>query len=360
MIAPETPVGKIGERGLLRHLESRIPLGPGVVVGVGDDAAAVELGPLTLVTTDSLVENVHFRREWTPPRLLGRKALSVNLSDIAAMLGVPRHATVSLHLPAELTFGFVDGLYDGLLERAAENGVNIVGGNVSRCDIGIVVEVTLLGQAKRVVRRAGAVAGDLAVVTGTLGGAAEGLKLLGQGARLDEDGNLAELGVWMDAAAGALTACLRAQLDPRPPLVLARALSERELVHAAIDLSDGLSGDLFEMCRASGVSAVVDATAVPVDPNVSQLTRARGGDALALALHGGEDYQLLLAVPPSQLVELRELAGIWDLPITVLGHFQDGPGEVLLKSPGEVVPLVAASHDHFRGRPLSAAGEEGA
>ena len=359
MIAPETPVGKIGESGLLRHLESRIPLGPGVVVGVGDDAAAVEVGPLTLVTTDSLVENVHFRREWTPPRLLGRKALSANLSDIAAMLAVPRHATVSLCLPAELAFAFVDGLYDGLLERAAENGVNLIGGNVSRCDFGIVVDVTLLGQAKRVVRRTGAVAGDLAVVTGTLGAAAEGLKLLSQGARLDEDGNLAELGVWTDAAAAAVTACLRAQLDPRPPLVLARALSERDLVHAAIDLSDGLSGDLLEMCRASGVSAVVDSTAVPVDPYVTQLTRARGGDALALALHGGEDYQLLLAVPPSQLVELRELAGVWDLPITVIGHFQDGAVEVLLKSPGEVVQLVAASHDHFRGQPL-AAGEEGA
>src|SRR5258706_10561704 len=182
---PETPIGDIGERELLRHLRSRIPAGPGVQVGIGDDAAAVETGPLTLVTTDSLVEGVHFWREWSPPRLLGRKALSVNLSDIAAMLGVPRHATVSLHLPAELTFAFVDGLYDGLLERAAQNGVNIVGGNVSRCDIGIVVEVTLLGQAKRVVRRAGALAGDLAVGPGTLGGAAEGLKLLAQGARLD-------------------------------------------------------------------------------------------------------------------------------------------------------------------------------
>src|SRR5258706_13868668 len=224
MIAPETPVGKLGERGRLRHLESRIPLGPGVVVGVGDDAAAVELGPLPLVTTDSLVENVHFRREWTPPRLLGRKALSVNLSDIAAMLGVPRHATVSLHLPAELTFAFVDGLYDGLLERAAENVVHIVGGNGSRCNIGIVVEVTLLGQAKRVVRRAGALAGDLAVGPGTLGGAAEGLKLLAQGARLDEDGNLAGPGGGRDRPGGALTACPPAHLGPPPPPGVARGL----------------------------------------------------------------------------------------------------------------------------------------
>jgi len=357
MIPPETAVGAIGERGLLRHLHARIPLGPGVVVGVGDDAAAVELGPLVVVTTDSLVEDVHFRREWTPPRLLGRKALSVNLSDIAAMLASPRHATVSLCLPRELPLAFVDGLYDGLLERAAETGVNLVGGNVSRSASGIVIDVTVLGQAARVVRRAGAVAGDVVVVTGPLGGSAEGLKLLGQGARLDDEGNLVSTGVWGESAAAAVAACLRAHLDPQPPLALTRALSERELVHAAIDLSDGLSGDLAEMCRASGVSAVVDATAVPVDPHVTLLTRSRGGDGLGLALHGGEDYQLLFAVPPEHLAELRALAGIWDMTISVLGHFEQGPGAVMLKSPGELKPLLAASHDHFRT--MASAGEGG-
>jgi thiamine-monophosphate kinase len=325
-----------------------------VVVGVGDDAAAVEVGPLVVVTTDSLVEGVHFRRDWTPPRLLGHKALSVNLSDIAAMLAAPRHATVNLCLPRDLPLAFVDGLYDGLLERAAETGVNIVGGNVSRSSSGIVIAVTLLGQATRVVRRAGALAGDLVVVTGPLGASAEGLTLLGTGARLDEDGNLLSTGVWGESAAPAVTACLRAHLDPQPPLGLTRALSE--LVHAAIDLSDGLSGDLAELCRASGVSAVVDATAVPVDPNVTLLTRSRGGDGLGLALHGGEDYQLLFAVSPDHLGELRALAGIWDLTISVLGHFESGPGTVMLKSPGELKPLVAASHDHFR----AAAGEAGA
>lgn len=357
MIPPQTPVGEIGERALLRHLQSRIPLGPGVVVGVGDDGAVVELGPQVVVTTDCLVEDVHFRREWTPPRLLGRKALTVNLSDVAAMGGLPRHATVSLCLPQELSLAFVDGLYDGLLERSAENGVNLVGGNVARSDGGIVIDVTLLGQVKRVVLRSGARPGDLVVVTGHLGGAAEGLKLLGQGARLDEDGNLVSTGVWTESAGPAVAACLRAHLDPRPPLVLARALSDRDIVRAAIDLSDGLSGDLSELCRASGVSARIDSTAVPVDPNVTLLNRARGGDALGLALHGGEDYQLLLAVGPEQLSELRELAAVWDLPITVLGQFEEGPGEVLLKSLDQVAPLVPSSHDHFRGPVRNEAGE---
>jgi thiamine-monophosphate kinase len=348
MIAPETAVGEIGERRLLAHLQGRIPTGPGVVVGVGDDAAAVELGPLVVVTTDCLVENVHFRREWTPARLLGRKALSVNLSDVAAMAAVPRHACVTLCLPPSVPFGFVDGLYDGLLERAAETGVNLVGGNVSRCDAGIVVDVTLLGQAKQVVRRSGARPGDLVVVTGTLGAAAEGLKLLSQEARLDEEGNLVSTGVWMDSAGPAVTSCLRAQLDPRPPLVLARALSERELLHAAIDLSDGLSGDLAQLCEASGVRATVDSTAVPIDPHVALLTRARGRDGLSLALHGGEDYQLLLAVPPEALTDLRDLAAVWNLQVTVIGQFQEGAPEVMLKSPGDLIALLPASHDHFR------------
>src|SRR5438128_1261982 len=118
----------VGERALIAHLRSRIPAGPGVVVGVGDDAAAVEMTGLTLVTTDVMVEGIHFSREWSPPRLIGRKALSINLSDIAAMAGVGRHAVVSLCLPAALPVAFVDELYDGLLERAAESNVNIIGG----------------------------------------------------------------------------------------------------------------------------------------------------------------------------------------------------------------------------------------
>src|SRR6185295_19615000 len=136
---PQMSVGEIGERALIRHLRSRIPSGPGVIAGVGDDAAAVETGALTLVTTDVLVEGIHFKREWSPPRLLGRKALSVNLSDIAAMAGLARYATVSLCLPPSVPVGFVDGLYDGLLERAAETGVSLVGGNLCSTEDRIVV-----------------------------------------------------------------------------------------------------------------------------------------------------------------------------------------------------------------------------
>jgi thiamine-monophosphate kinase len=315
----------------------------------------VETGSTTLVTTDSLVEGVHFQREWCPARLVGRKALTVNLSDIAAMAGVPRYATVSLCLPPDIPLSFVDGLYDGLLERAAETGVSVVGGNVSMSPASLVVDVTLLGQGepKRLLRRNGARDGDLVVVTGGLGAAAAGLKLATQGARLDDDGLLDATGVWTASSAKVVTHCLRALLDPNPPLAFSRALSEHDLAHAAIDLSDGLSGDLRELCEESDVSAWVDVEAIPVDSYAASLERARGGDAPALALHGGEDYQLLLAVPRDELDALRDLAVIWDIPLSVIGQFAAGPPALLLKKGDTLLPLAPGSHDHFLRAPVS-------
>lgn len=348
MIDPDKSVGEVGERELLRHLRSRIPLGPGVTVGVGDDAAAVETGHLTLVTTDTLVEGVHFRRDWAPPRLLGRKALTVNLSDIAAMAGIPRFVTVSLCLPADASIGFVDGLYDGLLERSAETGVSIVGGNLTRTSGPIVIDVAVMGQGDRLIRRSGARPGDLAVVTGTLGAAAAGLRVLSQGARLSEDGYLISTGLWTESSSNALSHCLRAHLDPTPPLALGRTLSEHDIVHAAMDISDGLSADLLQICRESDVSAFVEATAVPIDPWAAGLERARGGDALALALHGGEDYQLLLALAPEKLDALKDLAVIWDLPLTAVGRFADGEPRVSLRNGEAEEPLEPLGFDHFR------------
>jgi len=344
-------LGEIGERAILRHLRGRIPAGPGVVVGLGDDAAAVETSTSTLVTTDSLVEGVHFHRDAAPPRLLGRKALTVNLSDVAAMGGIARYATVSLCLPPDLTLGWVDSLYDGLLERAAESGVTLVGGNLTRGRESIVVDVTLLGDSGRLLLRAGARPGDRVVVTGQLGAAAEGVRLLAEGARLDEDGELVDSGAWTESSALAVQACLSAQLDPRPPLALARSIAERGLARAGMDLSDGLSVDLVEICSRSGVGAVIDASTVPVDPRAAGLERARGGDALALALHGGEDYQLLLAVSAEEVDEVGGLARVWGVEVAAVGEFVEGEPVVRLRDAAGERPLVPGGHDHFRSGP---------
>jgi thiamine-monophosphate kinase len=341
-------MAEVGERGLLRHLRSRIPVGPGVLVGVGDDAAAVETGALTLVTMDVLVEGVHFRREWGPANLVGRKALTVNLSDIAAMAGIPRFAVVSLCLPPDTTIAFVDSLYDGLLERAAETGVSVVGGNVSSTPGPLTIDITLLGQGDRLLRRDGAKAGDLVVVTGMLGGAAAGLKFLQSGTRLGAEGILSEAGTWAGAAPDSLLSCLRAQLDPTPPLAFGRALAEHDIVHAAMDLSDGLSGDLLTLCDASDVSAWVDGSALPVDPCATQLEKEGGSDAFSVALHGGEDYQLLLAVPPDALDRLKDVAVVWDLPVTAVGEFAAGPPGLSMKFGDRMKRLRPKSHEHFK------------
>ncbi len=352
-LPPDRAVGEIGERALLAHLRSRVPVGPGVIVGIGDDAAVLETSPRTLVTTDSLIEGVHFRRDWSPPELLGRKALTVNLSDIAAMAGTPRFATVSLALPGDVTIGFIDGLYDGLLSRAAETGVHVVGGNVAATSGPIVVDITLLGDAgARILTRAGAVAGDLVVVTGTLGSAAAGLRFLGTGARLDGEGAVIAAGSWTGAG-DALHRCLRAHLDPAPPLAFARALGAQDFVHAAMDLSDGLSGDLASLCEASGVSAWLDPSALPLEPCASALEAEVGDDAFSLALHGGEDYQLLMAVPPDALDAVRDVAVVWEVVLTPIGAFAAGPPGVGLRF-GETLRRVRpASHDHF-GRKATA------
>jgi thiamine-monophosphate kinase len=354
IIPASTTLGALGERELLRHIQARVPAVAGVVLGIGDDAAAVEVGPFALVTTDSLVEGVHFLREAAPPRLLGRKALAVNLSDIAATGGLARYATVSLCLPPDLDLAWLDSLYDGLLERAAETDVGLVGGNVTRRALGIVIDVTLLGDAGHLLLRSGARPGDQVVVTGALGAAAEGVRLIAEGARLDEDGELLGSGIWTASSSSAVVACVRAQLDPRPPLAFAHAIAERGLAHAGMDLSDGLSSDLAEMCRQSGVAAVIDAAAVPVDTRVAGLEQARGGDALALALHGGEDYQLLLAVAKSDLAAVVELGRVWSVEVSAIGEFVAGEPAARIRDASGERPLTAAGHDHFRtqgGRP---------
>ena len=352
MTPPSTTLADIGEKELLGHLHRRIPAAPGVVVGVGDDAAAVEAGPFALLTTDSLVEDVHFCRGEAPPRLLGRKALTVNLSDVAAMGGIGRYATVSLCLPRDTLLAWVDSLYDGLLERAAETGVALVGGNVARTEGPIVVDVALVGDAGRLLLRTGARPGDRVVVTGRLGAAAEGVRLLAEGARLDEDGGLAASGVWTESSTAAVVACLRAQLDPRPPLALARSVAERGIARAGMDVSDGLSVDLLELCTRSGVAAVIDAAAVPVDLRAAGLERARGGDALALALHGGEDYELLLAVDPGAVDDIGGLARVWGVEVAAVGEFVEGEPAVRLRDGEGERPLEPGGHDHFRVGPV--------
>jgi thiamine-monophosphate kinase len=337
-----TTLREFGERALLARLRERLDppggAGVGVVIGLGDDAAAVATSGLTLITTDALVEDVHFRVRSISPADLGRKAIAVNVSDIAAMGGRPRYATVSLCLPGETEVAFVEALYDGLLEASRRYSVALVGGNLAAIDGPMVIDIAMLGEpgGGAMLTRDGACAGDLLAVTGTLGGAAAGLLLLEAGEHL-------MTGLPHDAVA----ACLRAQWTPEPPLAFAAAVGGAALASAAMDLSDGLSADLLALCRESRAGASLDVALLPVAAHTVSVASALGLDPLGLALHGGEDYQLLLAAPPRHFTALVELAGRHATRLTVIGVVADEAHGVVDARTGRT--LQPNAFQHFAG-----------
>jgi thiamine-monophosphate kinase len=344
-------VADVGELGLLARLaEAAGPPGPDVIVGIGDDAAAVRspADRLTLATTDALVEDVHFRRRTSTPEDVGWKALAINASDIAAMGGTPRHALVSLMLPPALPVAWVDGLYAGLRAMAAAaGGVGLIGGNLAQAER-VVVDVAMLGDVPPgcLVRRDGARVGDLVVVTGTLGRAAAGLVLLDNTMIRD----------MVDPALAARA--VAAQRRPQPRLAAGRVLGETRAVHAMIDLSDGLALDLVRICDASGVGVRVDAARLPVDPCVAPAAAAARLDALALALGGGEDYELLFAVGPGDAgAVLERLDRETDTSGVVIGRFVPREEGCTIARGGVARALGVGGWTHFRGRRVPSGGE---
>ena len=239
-------IEQLGEFGLIERIRSALPEpGPNVVVGIGDDVAVLEASAesVWLATCDVQVEGAHFLRDAIPPRSLGRKALAINLSDIASAGGIPRYALVSLGLPAGLEVAFIDELYAGLREEGSAFGVDIVGGNISRSRLGMFIDVFLLGETVRenVVLRSGAAAGDRIMVTGSVGDAAAGVALL-----LDPELTTDE----------AYAATARERRDRPTPRVKEGALiGALRQASAMVDVSDGIAGDLRHICEKSGVSA---------------------------------------------------------------------------------------------------------
>ena len=300
-----------------------LPLrGEGVVVGPGDDAAVLRpaAGEDLVATVDAVVEGVHFGPGFAPADV-GWKALAVNLSDLAAMGARPLHALVALALPPGIALRTVRGIARGLGECARAHGLVVAGGNVTRASE-LSVTITALGTVPRgrAVLRAGARPGDLIVVTGTLGDAALGL---------------------LPRASPAL---VRRQRRPTPRLAAGRALAG--LVHAAIDVSDGLAQDLGHVCRASGVGALVGLADLPLSAAYRRMAD-RLADPYAAALSGGEDYELVVALPPQSLARARAAAARAGTPLTVVGRFVRGRGVRVIDPRGAPVP-VAAGHDHLR------------
>lgn len=357
------------EDDFVRWLGRRIgTAGSGLKLGIGDDAALVRPSPgrELILTSDWTIEDVHFRLELHPPESVGHRALARALSDVAAMGGRPRWALVSLAISKRVPASWVKKFYGGMARLARRAGVVIAGGDTSVVPDKVAIDIAVIGDVPRgrALRRSGARPGDAIFVSGRLGLSALGLKLLEARVKPEKSSR-------RDA--------LRAHLFPEPQLELGEFLARRRLATAMMDVSDGLSTDLARLCRASGVGARIWESLLPV-PHIDSAWRihqrvgvrvekkvgepsglpsraARRGRAepsptalslapLALALHGGEDYQLLFAVSPHAAEKLpSRLCGVALHPIGIID-----PGNTvrLVRASGKVGPLLPAGFDHFR------------
>ncbi len=311
----------MSELALIERIGARVRRRPGTELGIGDDAAILSVGGTAVATQDLLVEGVHFRRATAALRDLGHKALAVNLSDLAAMAAEPVAALVGLCIPpGGLGDEEVNALYGGLDALAARHGLTVAGGDVSGGPV-LVIAVTAIGRPAAgvaPVTRAGAVPGDTLCVTGALGASAAGLLLLER----------PELG---SAVPDGVAARLRAaHLRPEPRLAAGRSLA-RSGARAMLDLSDGLSLDGLRLARASGVRAVVDPEALPLAEGVAEVAEAAGRAPVELAAAGGEDYELLAALPPAAVEPARRAV---PGALTPVGRVEEGAPELRGLPPG--------------------------
>ncbi len=320
------------ELDLIAQIAARLSVRPGVTVGIGDDAAVLDTDPPLVVSTDMLVEGRHFRREWTGEVDLGHKALAVNLSDLAAMGAGPLLATVALGIPSDGTAssGAVERLYNGMEALASVQGMTIGGGDITGAPC-LVISITVIGQmspGERPLLRSGALPGDVICVTGALGAGRAGLMVL-------EDPTLIPPGKVTDT----LTLAHR---RPIPRVSAGRVLAQLG-AHAAMDISDGLALDAHRMGRASGARIVIDLDRVPVAPGVGAVAKAAALDAKLLAATGGDDYELVFALPESMLTALNALI---DTAVSVVGWVEDGEPGVELRRRGEVVVPPSLGWQH--------------
>lgn len=334
-----TTVADLGEFGLIARLTADLPRSTGVITGVGDDAAILDIGDdhLLIATCDAQVEGTHFRLQTTSPHALGRRALAVNLSDMAAMGAKPRFALVSLLVPPTFDVTLLDGIYAGLRDEAVRFDTAIVGGNVARCAERLILDITLLGTGtrKRLLQRGNAKAGEVVMVTGSLGMAAAGLLVL-------EDEQLA---AQLDPAR--LERPLTAQRTPSPQVAAGLWLAEHGIT-TGIDVSDGLAADIAHICQASGVGARIEAASLPIQPEVVTIATLAGRKPHDLALFGGEDYELLFTVSSERADALaHELLEATGVRATAVGTMCEESALMLVQQ-GQSSPLPLGGWDHLR------------
>jgi len=325
-------LSEIGEFDLIKAISQIAAGGEGVVQGIGDDAAIMRSAPgkVILVTTDLLLEEVHFQLAFTDPHRLGRKALAVNLSDIAACGGRPTAFLVSVAIPPETDVAFVQALYKGMTKQARQFNCFLVGGDTSKGSA-LMISLTLLGEAEeeQVVYRQGAKHGDRIFVTGSLGDAALGLEQLRRG---EHKGY-----------------CIERHLDPIPRVKEGEEIAREGLASAMIDISDGLIADLGHILEASGKGAQVQLPKIPLSKEYLKTIEQYHSDRYGLALSGGEDYELLFTSPPEKEEAIKKLAAELGTPITMIGEIVEASKRLkVVGEDGEEYPVKQGGHDHFK------------
>jgi thiamine-monophosphate kinase len=334
-------VGEIGEFSLIDRIGKILPAtrAKDLLIGIGDDTAVIRMDKrrALLVTCDIQVEGRHFRFDRITPYQLGRRAMAVNVSDIASMGGKPTFALVSLGLPGDFPVASYDRLFEGMRDELRRHGARIVGGNLARTEDVLVVDITLMGEndLSRVMTRGGARVGDRVFVTGRLGASGAGFQAL------------KAFGGKVPARYRHLVAC---HLVPTPRVTLGRRISRTGVATAMIDLSDGLAGDLFHICTRSRVGAEIYPDRLPLPERIGEIAARSGKSAIDLALHSGEDYELLFTAPPGVPARtIRSLSRDSGIPITEIGKIvRRKDGYCLVDSQGIRTPLTPAGWDHFR------------
>ncbi|MXV14725.1 thiamine-phosphate kinase [Hufsiella ginkgonis] len=312
-----TDLKNLGEFGLIEHLTKNIKLyDPSTTRGVGDDAAVLDFsGKKTLVSTDLLLEGIHFDLAYTPLKHLGYKAIQVNLSDIYAMNGIASQVTVSLGLSSKFPLEAVEELYSGVLLACDQYQVDLVGGDTSASKQGLVISVTSIGYAseKDICYRNTAGEGDLLCVSGDLGGAYLGLQLLEREKQIFlENPNIQPDLEGKDYI-------IERQLKPEARKDIVKLLADLGIKPTAmIDVSDGLASEILHICKQSGKGCTLYEEKIPIDPMTYETAREFGIDPTVCALNGGEDYELLFTIGQSDYEKIRNMPDI-----SVIGHITD-------------------------------------
>lgn len=329
-------IAKWGEEPFIEKISSLFPSKKGLV-GIGDDCAVIpkEKGRVTLITTDALVEGIHFLKDKTPPEALGYKTVAVNLSDIAAMGGKPLYCFLTFSLPKETEKKWLESYLKGFKEALDTFGVTLLGGDTVGSKTGLFISLTLLGEAdkKKIKYRSQAKSGDILVVTGPLGDSAAGFRILTE--NIEQDFLLAPL--------------VDKHNLPRPHLEEGAFLANLSSVHAMMDLSDGVVQDLKRLAKASGLSAKLDIDKVPISLELTLASISLGWDTPTLALSGGEDYCLMAAIDKEKFSSVSEaFQKKFKRPLTVIGSLSRGKkGEITYRWQGKKVPFEEEGFKHF-------------